>query len=409
MKNGHILFLSTLNFTSNPRLFKEVQLAQQHKYKVTVIVFKLGNWSDELEKEKLERLKEATVHYVSASREPYLPWLLSTGLERILSFAPSDIGKGLAALAHSKRSALLLAAVRKLDLANLTLVVAHNLGALYPALLISRRYGIPFGFDVEDYHPGELIKGKKSNKEKNRREYLMQQILPAAGYLSYASPLIQKATEKLLAGCSGPGEGVTILNSFPAGEFSISERELISGPLKLVWFSQNITFGRGLELLLPALKTFEEKIEVTLIGSLNKDFARFLKDFPLVKVERALPQAYLHKHLSQFDIGLACEISESDENKKMALSNKILAYKQAGLFILATDTPAQAQFLNKFPEEGLLLEQDTKACSLGLAFILQNRKKIRADRDARFNTGKQISWENESQKLLKCWNSLLNR
>lgn len=408
MVNKHILFLSTLNFTSNPRLFKEVQLALQQKHQVSVVVFKLGNWSDELEEEKLERLKGAKVHYVSATRYPFLQWLLSTALEQLLRYGPPGLSKTLAALAHSKRTILLFAAARKLAMDNVSLVIAHNLGALYPAYLLSRKFNIPFGFDVEDYHPGELIKGKNVTGEKKRREYLMQQLLPAAGYISYASPLIRKATEELLAGYNPSGRAVTIMNSFPTQEFTLPEKEQLSGPLKLVWFSQNITSGRGLELLLPAFQKMENQLELTLIGNLKEDFSLLLKEFPSVKIKNALPQDTLHKFLVVHDVGIACDVNEADENRKLALTNKLLAYKQAGLFILATDTPAQAQFLKVFPEEGLLLEQNVEDFSRGLATILQN-KKIRANRSFRNTTGKKISWENESQKLINCWNTLLYR
>jgi len=41
-----ILFLTSTNLASNPRLLKELRLAVTHGYDCTVMQFQLGNWSD---------------------------------------------------------------------------------------------------------------------------------------------------------------------------------------------------------------------------------------------------------------------------------------------------------------------------------------------------------------------------
>ena len=35
------------------------------------------------------------------------------------------------------------------------LVVGHNYGAMYPAVMAAKKFGCKCGFDMEDYHPGE--------------------------------------------------------------------------------------------------------------------------------------------------------------------------------------------------------------------------------------------------------------
>jgi glycosyltransferase involved in cell wall biosynthesis len=408
MRPPHILFLSTLNFTSNPRLYKEVLLALQQGFNVSVLLFKLGNWSDEQEAEKLKQLQGAQIHYLSAKRLPLLPWIFSTALERLMQLTPHLSSLKGAAFAHSKRTILIMHFLKKLSPTTINMVVAHNLGTLYPAYYLNKQYKIPFGFDVEDYHPGEWIKGENTEKEQVRRKYLMQKVLPKTSYISYASPLISRATEALLQGGNLPASRQTILNSFPTSEFPRPETPR-KGPLRIVWFSQNITTGRGLELLLPALEKFQDYLQVTLIGKLSPKYAPFIKNYFFVQIQDALPQPALHEVLRSYDIGVACEISAHDENKQMALSNKILAYKQAGLFILATNTPGQQDFLSNFPEESLVVSQEVEAFTQAIAKLVENKDTIRATRTQRYASGKIISWEKEAAKLMSCWKTILYR
>lgn len=402
----HLLFLSTLNFTSNPRLYKEVQLALQHNFQVTVLLFKLGNWSDEMEESKLLLLKGATIQYIPAFRKPFLPWLLSTGLEQLFSRLPIFNNLFIQALAHSKRTILLLEKLKEIDCKTVSLIVAHNLGALYPAYAKSKNLKVPFGFDVEDYHPGELIKKANPSAEKSRRELLMKKLLPHASYVSYASQLINEATEKLYPIEHKPAVTLTVLNSFSQREFSTPAKEL-KGPVSFVWFSQNISEGRGLEVILPAMETVKEKVRLTLIGHLKESFSAFIQKYSFVEIEHAMPQTLLHQRIQEFDVGIASDMSSADENRKMALTNKMLAYKQAGLFIMATDTPAQVQFLESFPKEGVCTAQNKEAASATIAYIAENIQQIRLERIKRFQTGLDVSWESESKKVIKCWNHLL--
>ena len=56
-----------------------------------------------------------------------------------------------------------------------------------------------FSFDVEDFHPGEVIH-IQPEWEKKRRYRIMRTILPSAKFITAASPLIARETESLLNG-----------------------------------------------------------------------------------------------------------------------------------------------------------------------------------------------------------------
>ncbi len=73
---------------------------------------------------------------------------------------------------------------------------------------------------------------------------LMSELLPHANYITFASPLIkQKIVNQMLLPETCIKE--VINNVFSKNEFSIHEHHIAGDKLQLVWFSQNIDYGRG--------------------------------------------------------------------------------------------------------------------------------------------------------------------
>jgi hypothetical protein len=255
-----LLFLTSNNLATNPRLVKELELARQ-SYKCTVLYFNLSNWSDALDAEIRTSMPDVVFKILPTGKEALFIWLFTSSIERLARlFYPTYKGSlRLNAFAHSKRSLLLWLALKKHPLKH-DLVIAHNIASLFPAYSFARTNNIPYAFDLEDYHPGEAI-GTDIVNEIFRRKYLMAKLLSKAAYVSYASPLIGKAFLDLLDN-SFNGRHYLVNNSFSAKDFE-GFRESVSGKLSLVWFSQNITFGRGLELVIPVLYKYRDHISLT--------------------------------------------------------------------------------------------------------------------------------------------------
>ncbi len=150
---------------------------------------------------------------------------------------------------------------------------------------------------------------------------------------------------------------------------------------------------------------------MTLIGKLNQSFYDdFLSNYAsFIKIEKPLNQKDLNLKLSEFDIGLAIEVSSVDLNKDIALSNKIFAYAQSGLYILATDTTAQKQFISEHQKLGTISGQSIAEMEQEIAKLIQDIYNIRTQKKNRFEYAKKLAWENESQKLLQIWNEVLNQ
>lgn len=402
-----MLFVTTANLSTNPRLLKEIRAAIPF-YHVKVIAFEIGNWSDDNDRLILNDLK-IDITYISATRNPFLPWLFSSLLSKLCRylyplFSSSNI---IAALASNKRSFLILKALLRLQ-ERYDVVILHNLGTLYPGFVFSKKNKIPFIFDIEDFHPGESVLDGDERNEVKRRKLLMATILPEAAAVTYASPLIGEYTLKLLHK-EGKYLHQLVNNSFPANEFHLKETQnLANKPIHFVWFSQNITSGRGVELFIEALSKFQH-VKLTLIGQMSAEFEQIVSvvSYSWIEVMNPLTQTGLHEKLGEFDIGLACDLPSADLNRELALTNKIFAYYQAGLFTLATDTLAQQWFMNQHTEAGILVSQNVQDITKKIELTVNKIEEIRSSKRARYEAAKFVAWEKESAKLVSLWKEVI--
>jgi hypothetical protein len=275
-------------------------------------------------------------------------------------------------------------------------IIGHNPGALRATFATGKKLNCKIGFDVEDYHPGE---GHNLHVQRLTKK-LMQLVLPKMDYVSFGAPLIMDEVKKDID-CDHHN-WFTVLNYFPAKEFTQRERNL-SGPVKLVWFSQNINSGRGLELILPSVKSNLGKIELHLYGNVNENFKReYFDRMNNIFLHGTLPQKQLHEELRKYDIGLALEPA-NDKNNDLAISNKLLAYLQAGLFVMVTNTSGQYAFLKKIPGGGVCFDYKKNDSKEKLLQILREIDFIRNNRQERLGEFENNNWENESKKLISFW------
>lgn len=400
------LLITTSSLSTNPRLVKELNLVANRE-KVKVIAFNIGSWTVDEDKRIIKNLNGVNVQLISATRRPFIQWLFATIVQQAALIISKLFKKSLFinSLAHNKRTALILFYLLINQRKNKSdLILCHALGALYPGYILAKRSGGKLAFDMEDYHPGELIQ-KGSKVEKRRREEILKRILPECDYVSFAADGFFELTKKhITVNIKNP---IIVFNSFPSDEF-IEPKQSDNKKIKFIWFSQTIGRGRGLELFFEAIKNVDFDYEVTLIGYFNdKEFEKEIKQNKNLKIVAPIPQTELHKKLSEFDIGLSLELNSTDLNRNYALTNKLFAYLQAGLFVLATDTPAQKEFMEHNSGFGILCGQFPLDMLNALNLIKENIADIRKDKIRRFNEAKKFSWENESKKLIAIWEKIL--
>lgn len=399
-----LLYILSGNLSTTPRALQSIITAKQ-LYKVEVLgVNRTAVW------EKMDKvlIDEQGIHYktVSLGRKPFVPWLLSSIVHKMAQKLAPLFTTSLRLNAYaSSKTAFLLNRKLKTYTQNYDLVIAHSYGSFYPAYAFAQNNKAPFIVDIEDYHPGESVLVSQK-EETERRKHLLAQLLPKARHITYASPLIGKYTLNLLDNL--PKHKHTLINNcFSSSEFQLKENN--AEKLNLVWFSQNIAASRGLEIVVPKLYQYKSKINLVLIGYLYQDFYDdFLSQFKdILTILPPLSQHDLHQKICEFDIGLALEIKTTDKNRDLCLTNKIFAYAQSGLFILATDTQAQSAFLNQYSALGMLFDSSSQGFEKPLEFIINNKEAIRDNKSKRYAYAKTLSWENESRKLIQIWKEIL--
>lgn len=399
-----ILFVTSTNLATNPRCVKEIQLALEEGIEVKVLACELGGWSQLNESTIQQTLGEKVeIRYVDVTRVHKINWLISSFIEKLCQFLFKNFKSHslrIISYAFSKRSYLLARELNRWRWIP-SLIIAHNPPAFYPAYNFAKSKKILFAVDVEDYHPGEqqaLIK-----KELITR--IMRVLLPLASYLSFASSLIEGATLKLV----GPTlkRNVVIYNNFHKGTFLFKSDS--GEKVRLVWFSQNINEGRGLELVVQAVYEKRDKLQLILIGNLNHSFyTHFLSQYSdCLVIKQPMSQSELNLDICNYDVGLAIEPGK-DDNNLIALSNKIWTYYQAGLFIMATDTPAQVLFIQNNPGHGVVVNRSKEAIAVILSDILKKYEAIRGQKQDRFFRAQNVSWEKESEKLIEIWNEVIH-
>jgi len=399
-----ILFITTSNLSTNPRLLKEIKLALNNEIEPHFIGFNIGGWSSPMEKQINNELNIKTT-YLSALRKPFLPWFISSIIQIIFRKIYPVLPKiqFINIFGSDKRSILLIDFLRKIN-KSYDLIVAHNLGALYPAYFYSKKMKIPFAFDIEDFHPGEKVTVGNENYEYQRRKFIMSKFIPFSSYVSYASPLIGQYSFSLLA--KQPERNILINNSFFNNEFEFCN--IKNQKVQIVWFSQNIDLYRGLEKIIPLLFPYKDKLHITLIGNLYENFKTKVIDnyTDVITHYPAMPQINLHKLLCSFDIGLALEQDSTDLNRQISLTNKIFAYTQAGLYIIATPTMAQSNYLKANSGFGAILSENDIENIKKIEDIILNIDTIRAEKLIRFEKAKKLSFDEDSKKLINIWNYL---
>jgi hypothetical protein len=391
-----ILFLTSTNLAANPRLVKELSLARTAGFDCTVVQFQVGNWSDQLTAELIADYPDVKFVRLSATRKPLIPWLLSTFMQFLYSRLPLFmISVPQLAIANGKRAWLLLQWLKKHSV-QYQWVVAHNPPAFYPACYYAQKCGVALGVDIEDYHPGETCKPAAQK----RMRTLMRRVLPYANYCSYASPLIAKEVQQDIPEMMN--RQIILLNGFPKEEFLMPK--INSEPiLKIVWFSQHIASGRGLEQVFPVINKLYPKVELHLIGNINREFEeKFIQNktgiFPL----GILSQKELHHKLSEFDVGLATDLPVN-RNREIALTNKIITYAQAGLVIAAMHTEAQDNFLQSGELQYVQMQNNPISIENAFLQLYHNKVSGKFNMLDQYQKAQQYCWEKISQPLKIIW------
>jgi glycosyltransferase involved in cell wall biosynthesis len=381
----------------NPRLVKEADSLCNAGYDVTVLYCYWNQWGAAFDKQLIPTKKWKAISAAGDPQHKWFIYFLSNVFYRFALYVNGITkGKMLANVAIS-RAAFFLNREAKKHKANI--YITHHLGALPATITASKAHNKPCGFDAEDFHRNETSNDIAST-DVVLKTTVENKYFPQVNYLTTSSPQIAAAYQQIFVDL----KPTVLLNVFPKSKCMVTD---CNGPLKLFWFSQTIGPNRGLDDVVSALQMLDKSsFELHLLGDqlfCNTDFINAIASSDItVKFHAPVHPDKIIPFANQFDIGLALE-NKVPFNRDICLTNKIFTYMQAGLAIIASDTTAQIDFINKNPTIGQVYTAgDSQALVAGILSYYEDRDLLMNAKTESLRLGhEQYNWEVESVKFLE--------
>jgi glycosyltransferase involved in cell wall biosynthesis len=393
-----IVLVSSGQPSLNPRLVKEADALSSAGYEVTVLYAYWNEWGTIYDEQLLLSKQWTAIRIGGSPGHNRITYYLS---KLIYTLSRLAFKKNIATIfipedAVARSSFFLMRGVKK---NKADLYIAHNLGALPAVVFAAKKNNKPCGFDAEDFHRYETS-NDNNDQDVVLKTLIENKYIPQVNYLTASSPQIAQAYQQLFPLL----KPVTILNVFTKSTFTKSHT--VNTQLKLFWFSQTIGPNRGIEDIAKALKLLNKPdIELHLLGNqpaYSKNFINEISKGEInISFHAPISSDDIINFASQFDLGLALE-THQPVNRDICLTNKIFTYLQAGLAIVASDTKAQRELLNKNPGIGRVYPQgNAQALADILLDYYQNRTLLIAAQNEALRLARaQYNWEVESLKFL---------
>jgi glycosyltransferase involved in cell wall biosynthesis len=221
-------------------------------------------------------------------------------------------------------------------------------------------------FDMEDWYSEDGLPQDRARQPVRLMRRYERALLQQAAYVTTTSNAMAEA----LASAYAAPRPAVVYNSFP-----IEDRDRIDALTKdrrdlavpsIVWFSQTIGPGRGLEALVAALDGIDEPFELHIRGTARPGYREALLDGASERLRSRIhfharvPQDELLSRLAEHDIGYCGELSDC-ASRDLTITNKAFEYMRAGLAIVATDTTGQVEVARRAPSALRLFRQEDVA------------------------------------------------
>jgi len=280
------------------------------------------------------------------------------------------------------------------------LTMAHSASTLWVARELMKR-GRKVAVDFEDWFSRE--NGKASWHPDRVVARLEKELLITACHATCTSEAMAEAIGKAYG-----RKPEVIYNVFPLADAPQPAPEPGPEGPKVLWISQALGPGRGLELLVEALHFCRPSFKVTLVGNPQGTYQSKLQSkLPAgwkrkVSFQKQVPDKKVLECIAGYHIGLALELRDP-ENRDVTISNKIFQYLLGGLAVAATSTRGQMEIANLCAGAVRTCEpDDPKAVAKVLMNWAENPEQLRQDRAmAKQAAIKKFSWEHESGKIVR--------
>lgn len=319
---------------------------------------------------------------------------------RISAELVSRMGMQLAgATAYGIRRALEIA--RKVSAA---MTIGHQETGLFVCEELQRS-NQTIGLDFEDWYSRDLLPSARKSRPVDALKSAEKRVAQKAAQTTATSLAMGKAISYVY---KAPLP-ISVYNAFPSSDRSLikSDYRIESQKVRLIWFSQTIGAGRGLEPLFEALSKIGREFQLTLIGSETPGYLEGLsRRFPLSHGELVtkppVPPGSLLGELANHDIGMALEVPHC-ASRDLTITNKIFHYLQAGLAIVASETRGQREAARRARGAiEIITGNDGEALRSALRTLMNDRQKLEAMKAASWRAGSGLmSWERQQHRLVE--------
>jgi glycosyltransferase involved in cell wall biosynthesis len=399
MTDARILVFTASPLCRNPRVVKEATALGAAGYRVTVLTHSTHRRFEALDQ---EILRAAPFRRELVFAPDGAPW---SRLRSLLARAHTRLARTVV----SRSSVQLTTALGPAGpLAHAALRIPAELTILHteiPLCTAARlhRAGRRFAVDMEDWYSEDLLPQDRRGRP---MALLRRAEAFALHHSAFALAPSQSMADALTRTHACPPLRV-IRNVFPLQPTSRLDQTPRAGAPRLIWFSQTIGPGRGLEAALAAWGQTRSPSDIFLLGDERPGYVAELRlRLPSTHRERlhllsAVSPGNLPNRLTEFDLGLALE-PNTPPNKNQTISNKLFQYLNAGLGVIAASTAGQREVFTQAPEIGVLVDFSAPThATAQLDALLSDPVAIRrAQHAARHAAVTQFSWERESTTLL---------
>lgn len=347
----HICIISHQHLCRNPRVLKESIALENVGFYVTILT---SVYSAQLLEEDYKLLEGKNIEYTFYNN--LIKKDFSSYINRILN----KLGRWINKIGFENRWALGYAPTQCFKMAmrqQAGIYICHQELPTYIGTLLLQN-GKKVAFDIEDFYSEDLL-------EKDRK-YRPQQLLEKAEKTALAKGVLNYTTSPALA--KGVKEKYNstrnievIYNAFNA--LNIIEPQKQDSTIQLIWLSQTIGPGRGLEQIIQALNhCYQNNFTLNLRGNIDREYQIALQkalsnNLHQIAFLPLIPNSQIQTDLSKYDIGLATELS-NPLSRNLTITNKIFHYLSVGLTVIASNTQGQLSLKADFEDNIKYFETD---------------------------------------------------
>lgn len=397
-----ICIVTDQHISSNPRVWKEATTLSEKGYEVVIVTIQNSEVHKQRDEFFLNKLGKS-VRYLIAdnqiSSEIGIAKRILYKLRTLFAFALKKLNIESKYLLSKNPDAIFKMALKQ----NADLYIGHVDCSLYVGKKLIKA-GKKVAFDFEDWYSEDYIHQYRAFKLLRKLEAFA---LKNGAYVTCPSLSMADALQNRYSPCKTVD---VIYNGFP-DEVEVRDNDSGTGLLRLVWFSQTVGEGRGLEKIISAIRHVNIPLKLTLIGDCSNDYkSKLISVFPtdnghLLEFMGAVPHQDLHNTLAGFDIGLALE-NNTPQSRNKTITNKILQYLQAGIKVLATNTDGQIEVNKYFPEVVKLVDVNNETeWGIKLQELVMTSVR-RSDVIEKYNN--VFAWKTQEKKLLELVSGAVN-